>query len=340
MQMRGSLFITNSLQELQKSATDMTPCNTDLTNESSIFDKVFQKNKLTFGLLTPIEGYLGQDIPTMKNHTYLAKMAEKMGFSAIWIRDIPLHDPSFGDVAQIYDPMVYASWLAAQTEKIAIGTAGMILPLREPIHIAKQALSVDQLSYGRFILGVSSGDRPQEYPALGVNFEQRHERFRDAYFWLRSVMEESFPKIISKDFGMLNGELDLVPKSYNSNVPIVAIGRCGQKLSWLAENLDGWIWHQSNLDTLPNVIQSWKSLIGPKYYKPYGYGTFFELDDNPNAPLDWGRGVRGGRNALIKLWKQHEQLGVSHIALNLRISKRPAADTIEEFGSFILPEFL
>jgi len=307
--------------------------------DNSVFSKVFRPKKLTFGLLTPLEGYPLSDTPSMEGHTALAKLADELGFAALWLRDVPFRDPNFGDVAQIFDPMVYASWLAAVTQRIAIGTAGMILPLRDAIAITKQALSVDQISNGRFLLGVSIGDRPSEYPAFGVDFGKRAERFRDAYSLIKVVANESFPVHQSMHFGSLDGSLDLVPKAFASRLPMVAVGRCGQEISWLAENLDGWIWHQSNLEHLPKVIELWRSACGPETFKPYGYGTFFELDSDPNAPLNWGRGVRGGRKALIDLWLRQYDQGVSHVALNMRVSHRPVKDTLQELGEYVLPLF-
>ncbi|MEE1865385.1 LLM class flavin-dependent oxidoreductase [Pseudomonas auratipiscis] len=120
-------------------------------------------------------------------------LADKLGFPALWLRDVPFRDPVFGDVGQIYDPMVYASWLAAATKRIAIGTAGIVLPLRDPLAVAKQATSIDQLSAGRFILGLSTGDRPTEYPAFGMEFENRAARFRDAVGVIKAVTQQRFP---------------------------------------------------------------------------------------------------------------------------------------------------
>jgi len=50
-----------------------------------------------------------------------------------------------------------------------------------PAHVAKAAASVDVLSGGRLLLGVASGDRPEEYPALYLPFADRGERFRDSF---------------------------------------------------------------------------------------------------------------------------------------------------------------
>lgn len=55
-----------------------------------------------------------------------AKLAEDLGFAALWVRDVPFYDPNFGDVGQAFDPMVTLGYLAAKTKEIAIGTAGFI----------------------------------------------------------------------------------------------------------------------------------------------------------------------------------------------------------------------
>ena len=72
--------------------------------------------------------------------------------------------------------IVYLGLLAGLTERIALGVASIVLPLRHPAHVAKAAASVDVLSGGRLLLGVASGDRPEEYPALNLPFADRGER--------------------------------------------------------------------------------------------------------------------------------------------------------------------
>jgi luciferase-type oxidoreductase len=307
--------------------------------ETGIFSKVFQPEALTFGLIAPLEGYPGSAAPTMYQHTELAKQADEQGFSAIWLRDVPFYEPSFGDVGQIFDPMVYGAWLAAATQTIAIGTAGIVLPLRDPLIVAKQATSLDQLTQGRFLLGLSTGDRPVEYPAFGTDFENRAERFRDAHAILRAAMDQNFPVHRSQHYGSLDGSLDLIPKPAQAKLPTLAIGRCGQDIEWLAAHMDGWIWHQSDFKRLAEVIDLWRRSCGPDVFKPYGYGVFFELDSDPNAPLRTGRGLHGGRNALIDLWKRQREQGLSHVALNMRVSHRAAKETLDELAEYVLPVF-
>lgn len=141
------------------------------------YSRVFEPGHLTFGFIAPLESYPDTPGPTLQHHVAMAQKADEAGFAAVWLRDVPFWDPNFGDVGQILDPMIYAGYLAAVTRQITIGTAGIVLPLRDPLIVAKQATSVDQLLGGRFIMGVATGDRPTEYPAFGIDFDSRAARF-------------------------------------------------------------------------------------------------------------------------------------------------------------------
>ncbi|MEM9777162.1 MAG: LLM class flavin-dependent oxidoreductase, partial [Chloroflexota bacterium] len=157
------------------------------------YNTVFKPDRLTIGLTVPIEAYPDSPIPTMEQHVERVQLAEELGFSAVWLRDVPFNVPAFGDAGQTFDPFVYLGLLAGSTKKIALGTASVILPLRHPAHVAKAAASADVLSNGRLILGIASGDRPQEYPALNYPFEERSYRFQDSFEYIRR-MSETFPQ--------------------------------------------------------------------------------------------------------------------------------------------------
>jgi luciferase-type oxidoreductase len=308
--------------------------------EHPAYARVFQPGRLTLGFIAPLEAYPHAPWPTLADHAAMAKKVDALGFAAIWLRDVPFYDPSFGDVGQILDPMVYAGWLAAQTTRIAIGTAGVVLPLRDPLIVAKQAASVDQLLGGRFLLGLSTGDRPSEFAAFGSDLATRPERYQDATGLIRAATEQSFARHWSRHYGTLDGTIDMVPKPVGPRLPILAIGRAGQTIEWLGANTDGWIWHLSDAQRLPDVVARWRVATADGPFKPYGYGAMFDLLADPNAPLVYGGGgIRSGRNALIELWKRQRDEGVGHVALNPKPLQRPFADVADELATYVLPHF-
>jgi luciferase-type oxidoreductase len=303
------------------------------------YARVFQPGHLTFGFIAPLESYPNSPGPTLQDHAQLAQRVDEAGFSAIWLRDVPFYDPNFGDVGQILDPLVYAGFLAAVTKQIAIGTAGIVLPLRDPLIVAKQAASIDQLLGGRFILGLATGDRPVEYPAFGLDFGNRAERFRDALAIIRATTETHWAVHPSRFYGQLKGEIDLVPKPVGSRMPTIIVGQAGQSLEWIGENTDGILSYISNPALIPQIIERWRAACSANVYKPYGYGTLFDLDRDPNHPVQAGRVLRAGRNTLIEHWKRQQDQGVGHVALHFKPQRRHASDVIDELGEYLLPHF-
>src|SRR5699024_5276618 len=90
------------------------------------FNRTFHENILPLGLFFPLEAYEGSTSEmNLETQMQLAKQAEAAQFASLFVRDIPLNDPMFGDVGQIYDPWVFLSYVAAHTERIALGTGSV-----------------------------------------------------------------------------------------------------------------------------------------------------------------------------------------------------------------------
>ncbi len=304
------------------------------------FQRMFAPGRLTLGVFFAIESYKG-DTPSMANQVNLAQRAEQLGFAALWFRDVPLRDPDFGDVGQIYDPFVYLGYIAAQTSNIALATGSIIFPIRHPLHIAKAAASVDQLSGGRLVLGVASGDRPVEYPAFGIDFASRSERFRETLSFFRQTLESSFPSIQSI-LGRMEGT-DLIPKPYAGHIPVLVTGNSQQNLSWIAEQADGWIYYPRSLSHQERSIREWRELTQrccPDSFKPFAQSLYIDLAENPDvAPEAIHLGFRFGRNRLVEFLTALQGIGVNHVVLNLKYGTRPAEEVLNEIGEEVLPMF-
>lgn len=80
-------------------------------SDSPGFKKMFAPGQLTVGIFFPIEAF-ERDEPTMRDQERLARRAEELGFAGLWFRDVPLRDPNFGDIGQVFDPWVYLGWIA------------------------------------------------------------------------------------------------------------------------------------------------------------------------------------------------------------------------------------
>lgn len=298
------------------------------------YGELFAPGRLTLGVFFPIEAFAG-DAPLMRGQERLAQRAEQLGFAALWFRDVPLRDPSFGDVGQVFDPWVYLAHIGAHTTRIALATGAIVLPLRHPLHTAKAAASVNELTGGRLVLGVASGDRFIEYPAFGVNFEERGARFRLAFDYMQRALREPYPEITSP-LGHLLGA-DLVPKPAAGRIPVLVGGFSQQTCEWIAEHADGWLQYPRDPDAQHARLQEWRAAV-PRW-KPFAQSLYIDLAENPAAPAQpMHLGYRLGRQALIRHLLALHQLGVQHVAFNLKYGRRPAAQVLEELGAEVLPQ--
>ncbi|MDP0491654.1 MAG: LLM class oxidoreductase [Verrucomicrobiota bacterium JB023] len=304
------------------------------------YGRVFQFGRMSLGLVVPLESYPNSPVPTMERHLERVRLAEELGFSAVWIRDVPFHVPSFGDAGQTFDPFVYLGLLAGATKEIALGVASVVLPLRHPAHVAKAATTADVLSDGRLLLGVASGDRPDEYPALSMNFEDRGARFRASMEYIQRSSER-FPSF-ENDYGRLNGQMDLLPKPARGKLPLLITGGSQQNMEWIAQNGDGWMTYPRNFTIQSQAIQHYRKLsraagLGEK---PVMQPFHIDLVDDPTAsPRPIHLGFRLGMNSLRDYLREVASLGVNHVALNLRFNQNNAEDTMRRLAEEILPEF-
>jgi luciferase-type oxidoreductase len=303
------------------------------------FSHTYRQGQLSVGVFFPIEAFAG-DTPAMTGQMALAQQAEALGFKALWLRDVPLRDPSFGDVGQVFDPWVYLGFVAAHTRTIALGTASIILPLRHPLHVAKAAASVDQLSDGRLLLGVASGDRPLEYPAFNIEAESRGERFVEAIAVMKQAWSSSFAPVKWSQ-GLMAGA-DLIPKPTTHTIPLLVTGNSRQSLDWIARNSDGWISYPRAPAMQKAIVEDWQQALqrsADGVFKPFTQSLYIDLDANPDqarSPIHLG--YRLGRHALVALLHELESLGVNHVILNLKYGRRPAEDVLAELGSTVLPQ--
>lgn len=304
------------------------------------FNTVFKPNRLSIGLVVPLEHYPTSPVPTMQNQLARIKLAETLGFSSVWLRDVPFNVPSFGDAGQLHDPFVYLGYLAAHTSKIALGVGSIILPVRHPAHIAKSAASADVLSNGRLILGIASGDRPSEYPAMNLPFEDRGAKFRESYAYIRN-MSEAYPSF-SNLHGSLRGDMDILPKPTAGKLPLLITGASQQSPDWIANHGDGWITYPRNTSTQDRIISEWRMRVkdAGKDDKPAMQPLYVDLAANPYekvTPIHLG--IRSGTVPLLEHLKSLEAIGINHIALNLRFNRLNIEETLERLAKDVLPHF-
>ena len=116
----------------------------------------------------------------------LCRRIEALGFDSIWAIDHFLAAPMYGQAW--IDPMVTLTYAAAHTSRVKLGTGVLVLPLRNPVHVAKDVAALRWLSGDRFILGVGAGWNPLEFAASGIPRTERGSRTDESLEALRLLL--------------------------------------------------------------------------------------------------------------------------------------------------------
>lgn len=300
------------------------------------FRRVFPRGRLTLGLFLPLDaGRAEHPEVDIVRQVELVRRAEAAGFAAVWLRDIPLRDPDFGDVGQVWDPVSYLGYLAASTSKIALGTGAVVAPLRHPLHLAKQAASIDHLSGGRFLFGVATGDRSSEFPAFGVEEGSRNEVFREHLRVMQQAWTTEKRGIRWSGGRMWGG--DVVPKPLATRPPLLTVGSCLQSMAWHREHADAHVTYQRPLPVQQKYVAGWREEGNDK---PFAMSMSLDLHPDVDAepgPIKFG--WRVGARHLIRILHELEDMGVDHVILGLKRGTRPADEVLEELIEHVAPDF-
>lgn len=296
---------------------------------------VLTRDGLSLGIELPLDNDLARRVnsgqgllPDLDRHRQRAELADRLGFRALWLRDVPMWRPrDFGDAGQIFDPVPYLGYLAATTERILLGTAGVVLPLRNPVTLAKEAASIDVLSHGRLLLGLASGDRPAEYPYFGVDFDSRGQAYRDSVRAMRETWAHASRARIDENA--------FLPAPVHGTIPLIGIGGAQQAPEWTAEHLDAFMTYHRPAPGLPAVAARWRALTP----KPFMTNLYLDLAENPDAPFEAIRlGARVGTAGLRDYLQELHTAGIAHVNLVLRPGRRDVEDVMNELGQEVLPK--
>jgi probable F420-dependent oxidoreductase len=200
--------------------------------------------------------------------TRLAQAAEAAGFESIWTVDhvvvpagyqstYPYHPsgrlPS-GEATVFPDPLIWLAYVAARTSTLRLGTGILIVPQRNPLVLAKELATFDQLSGGRMILGAGIGWLEEEFRALGVPFAGRGLRTEEAIGAMRALWSQEQASFHGKTANFT--DCFLRPQPPGGTIP-VHIGGHSQAAARRAGRIgDGFFPFGVNPEELPALIDT------------------------------------------------------------------------------------
>jgi probable F420-dependent oxidoreductase len=193
----------------------------------------------------------------------MAQTLERAGFDSLWVSDhivlpetIGSRYPFAADGRATWatdtpylDALIALALAAAATERVRLGTAVLVAPLRNPVELAKQAASIDVASGGRLELGVGAGWLEEEFAALNVPFEGRGGRLVEWMELARACWTGRPAAHASDRYTLAEGVLCLPTPAHA--IPLLVGGHSPVALRRAGRVGDGWLAQQSALELDP-----------------------------------------------------------------------------------------
>jgi len=263
----------------------------------------------------------------------LAVAAEAVGLDSFWLPDHFIYRPHEPDQLGCWEVFTFLSALASVTSKIALGPFVASTSFRNPALLAKMADAMDEISDGRFLLGLGAGNWEPEHTAFGYPFDHRAGRFEEAIQIIAPLLREGKVDFHGKYYEA--ADCILRPRGPSSSGPPIWVGARGERmLRIIAKHADAYntIWPINPAQ----VTEQWEKMVA--VCKEVGrdpatleltVGTWVHLPEN-GQPADDDREVCGTYEEIAAQLQAFADVGVRHLNVDLRPDI--SVQTIEQFG--------
>jgi probable F420-dependent oxidoreductase len=199
---------------------------------------------------------------TTEGAAAMAEAAEGAGFESLWTVEHVVVPNGYqstypyspdgrmpgAEHFDIPDPLIWLAWVAARTTTLRLATGILILPQRNPVVVAKEVATLDQLSGGRAILGVGIGWLEEEFRVLGVEWENRVARTEEYIEAMRALWRDDLPSFQGETVSFT--EAISRPRPAAGSVPIVIGGHSPASARRAGRLGDGYFPAKGDLATL------------------------------------------------------------------------------------------
>jgi alkanesulfonate monooxygenase SsuD/methylene tetrahydromethanopterin reductase-like flavin-dependent oxidoreductase (luciferase family) len=143
--------------------------------------------------------------------------AEQYGLDVMWLAELHF------DVSRsvLSSPRVVAAAIAGRTERMKIGTSVQVLPLSNPLRIAEEGATLDQICHGRLIFGVGRSGVTKTYEAYNISYAESKERFNESL----EIIERAWKEPIFSHRGKYYrfDDVSVVPRPYQQPTPEIRV---------------------------------------------------------------------------------------------------------------------
>jgi probable F420-dependent oxidoreductase len=264
------------------------------------------------------------------NALTLAQFAADHAYESIWVSDhfvIPQHKVTkFGGVGGDFPPhwrdgylesITTLAYLAGRTSGLRLGTSALVLPLRNPVQLARQVATVDLLSEGRAVLAVTAGYAEDEFTTIGASFRDRGARLEE-YVRILKCMWASTPATFHGNYFSFDA-LDCGPlPAQGRALPVLIGGFSTAAIRRAVELGDGWHPAVRSMDQLRRDVERFRVELAktgraasevPISVKLPSFG----FEATPDGTLD------GTARGWIDAFNAYAELGVDLVVIDYHI---------------------
>jgi alkanesulfonate monooxygenase len=162
------------------------------------------------------------------------RTAEDLGFGGLWVTERLFHKTF------VLDGLTTLNWAAAYTNRMRLGTAVLLMPIRNPALLARQVGTLDTLSGGRVALGLSLGGRENEHASAGATYRQRARRLEEGIEVLRRLFAGEDANFKGRFYELNDATITPRP-AQGSGLPMLLGAGSDAGLERAGRLADGWI---------------------------------------------------------------------------------------------------
>ncbi len=264
----------------------------------------------------------------------VANEAERLGYDSVWSTDHLLMQRNSGTpYERIFDSITTLGYVAGITSKVRLGISSLITAMRNPVAVAKQLATIDNLSNGRIILATSVGWNEKEFSNLAANFHDRGRRL-DASIRLMRALWSGETRFKSRILNLQLEDVVFEPRPIHDKIPIWIAGNSRFAMRRAARLGDAWHPNLFPLDTFKGMVDDFRQSFPEARRMP----LTVRIGLNPKSELSEYKSPQGERRVILSsnrpqnrdLLRKLAEIGVEYAVVAPNPDGRvPLADQLE-----------
>jgi len=252
----------------------------------------------------------------------LALAAEEAGLDSIWIYDHLFYHFPDQEPKGVWEGWTIWSALAEATRRIELGALVLCTAFRNPAVLAKMAVTLDEVSNGRIILGIGAGWHEPEFDAFGLDFSHRVDQFEEATSIIAPLVREGNVNFAGKYHAAPNCQMLPAP---TRPIPLLIAGKQPRMLSLVARFADQYntAWH-GHVESTEERIANLNAALEAEGREPAtlqitaGVNVHFpELGESPQNAADPSKFISGTAQDVGDAFRAYRKRNFAHLNVSL-----------------------